>query len=591
LRRLLILPAVLAVVAPKLARADGASDADLRSFRASTDRHGTLATEGLTVPGHLKLEVQHWFVFETASLRYDQTVGGEVQSTRVIGPRLLGEPTVALGLGRRAAIGAAIPYAIYQDGEPSPLTEGRATPAQGIGDLAFTGKAIAIEPDPDALKPGLAFLARMQLPTGDRSSFISDKGGIADLRALVGIDLLHLVQVSAMAGYRMRFVQHPITDVTIGDTIPWGLTLSLKPRVFGVDTAGKWKVNVEGHGEIGAVPNALFKSSRVSPAFIGLSARYEINQSFSLFAGVEQGLTQALGAPAFRGIFGLTYAPTIIDDDNDGVADDVDECPGLPEDGQGKKPHDGCPDYEGEETTESTPPPKMEEPPLPPPALAPEAIASADSDADGIPDEIDKCPDQPETKNGYEDDDGCPESDKDNDTFLDAVDHCPDQAETFNGVTDEDGCPDDAPAPKGKPQPKALLTEGKGTLVLARPIKFDVNTPAKESTGDLRAVAAWLLGHPGTRVRVAVKPDGKGEDASKVATTRAISIVEALVSFAHSGGIAEAVAWDPKATSKTNVLITVVAPPGAAEPPKADATPAKPAKPAVPTPPAAPKKP
>lgn len=571
---------MLAAFVPSLARADGASDADLRTFRPSTDRNGTLATEGLTVPGHLKLEVQHWFVFESASLRYDSATG---ERTQVLGPRLLGEPTVALGLGKRASIGASIPYAIYQAGDASPLTDGRPTPAQGIGDVAFTGKAIAREADADALKPGIAFLARVQVPTGDRTSFISDRGAIADLRALVGLDLLHLVQVTATAGYRMRFVEHPITNVTIGDTIPWGLTLSLKPRVLGVDTAGKWKVNLEGHGEIGAVPNGLFKSTRVSPAFVGLSARYEITQSFSLFAGVEQGLTPAIGAPTFRGIFGLTYAPTIIDDDADGVPDDVDECPGLPEDGQGKKPRDGCPDYEGEETT--TPPAAVEEP-LPTPPTVPEAVAPADSDADGIPDEIDKCPDQPETKNGYEDDDGCPETDKDNDTFLDAVDHCPDQPETFNGLNDEDGCPDEGPAPKGKPAPKPLLTEGKGTLVLTRPIAFTINTPSKESTGDLRAVAAWLLSHPGSRVRISVKPEGKGEEAQKVATTRAISIVEALVSFAHTGGIAEAVPWEPKATSKTNVLITVVAPAEAAKP----AAEPKPAE-AKPEPAAPPKKP
>ena len=32
-----------------------------------------------------------------------------------------------------------------------------------------------------------------------------------------------------------------------------------------------------------------------------------------------------------------------------------------------------------------------------------------DKDADGILDEVDKCPEQPETKNGFEDSDGCPD--------------------------------------------------------------------------------------------------------------------------------------------------------------------------------------
>ena len=37
------------------------------------------------------------------------------------------------------------------------------------------------------------------------------------------------------------------------------------------------------------------------------------------------------------------------------------------------------------------------------------APPAADRDHDGIPDELDKCPEQPETYNGYEDDDGCPD--------------------------------------------------------------------------------------------------------------------------------------------------------------------------------------
>jgi outer membrane protein OmpA-like peptidoglycan-associated protein len=41
--------------------------------------------------------------------------------------------------------------------------------------------------------------------------------------------------------------------------------------------------------------------------------------------------------------------------------------------------------------------------------------------------------------------DGCPNSDRDGDGVLDADDRCPDQAETHNGFQDEDGCPDEAP--------------------------------------------------------------------------------------------------------------------------------------------------
>ena len=68
-----------------------------------------------------------------------------------------------------------------------------------------------------------------------------------------------------------------------------------------------------------------------------------------------------------------------------------------------------------------------------------------DNDRDGIPDVDDKCPNIPEDKNGFQDEDGCPEgnkNDRDGDGILDDVDKCPDDPEDFDGFQDEDGCPD-----------------------------------------------------------------------------------------------------------------------------------------------------
>jgi outer membrane protein OmpA-like peptidoglycan-associated protein len=68
-----------------------------------------------------------------------------------------------------------------------------------------------------------------------------------------------------------------------------------------------------------------------------------------------------------------------------------------------------------------------------------------DNDADGIPDISDQCPSQAEDFDGFEDMDGCPDLDNDGDGILDNADNCPNEAETFNGFEDSDGCPDDAP--------------------------------------------------------------------------------------------------------------------------------------------------
>jgi parallel beta-helix repeat protein len=67
---------------------------------------------------------------------------------------------------------------------------------------------------------------------------------------------------------------------------------------------------------------------------------------------------------------------------------------------------------------------------------------SKDIDNDGIPDVKDQCPDMPEDKDGFQDEDGCPDFDNDNDGIYDTQDKCPNEAEDFDGFEDQDGCLD-----------------------------------------------------------------------------------------------------------------------------------------------------
>ena len=65
-----------------------------------------------------------------------------------------------------------------------------------------------------------------------------------------------------------------------------------------------------------------------------------------------------------------------------------------------------------------------------------------DNDSDTIQDKDDKCPMKAEDPDGFEDQDGCPDPDNDKDGVDDAHDQCPDKKETVNGFKDDDGCPD-----------------------------------------------------------------------------------------------------------------------------------------------------
>jgi len=68
--------------------------------------------------------------------------------------------------------------------------------------------------------------------------------------------------------------------------------------------------------------------------------------------------------------------------------------------------------------------------------------ADKDTDGDGIPDSRDQCQLEPEDKDGYLDDDGCPDPDNDADGVADDKDQCPNDPEDLDGWKDDDGCPD-----------------------------------------------------------------------------------------------------------------------------------------------------
>lgn len=65
-----------------------------------------------------------------------------------------------------------------------------------------------------------------------------------------------------------------------------------------------------------------------------------------------------------------------------------------------------------------------------------------DADGDGILNNVDRCPDAPEDRDGFQDEDGCPEPDNDGDGILDVSDKCPNEPENLNGFEDADGCPE-----------------------------------------------------------------------------------------------------------------------------------------------------
>lgn len=156
-----------------------------------------------------------------------------------------------------------------------------------------------------------------------------------------------------------------------------------------------------------------------------------------------------------------------------------------------------------------------------------------DTDMDTIPDSRDVCVVDPEDSDGYLDDDGCPELDNDLDTIADADDRCPDEPEDPDGWQDEDGCPDEdndgdaiadlddeCPNTKGVPDQKGCPKKYEGVVITDRYIKilqkiyFAYNKAVikEESYPILNQVVQVLMDRPEITVEIQGHTDSKGSD-------------------------------------------------------------------------------
>ena len=195
------------------------------------------------------------------------------------------------------------------------------------------------------------------------------------------------------------------------------------------------------------------------------------------------------------------------DRDKDGFLNNVDKCPDTP----GIAP-DGCPDKDSDgdgfyDSVDKCPTV---------PGVAPHGCPPSDRDKDGFLDEVDACPDEPGVAP-----DGCPLRDTDGDGILDKDDKCVTEPETRNGWEDTDGCPDEIPR---------AITKFTGVI---KGIYFDFNkaTIKKNSAPTLDAAAKIFKEYPGLKVEVSGHTDDVGAREYNVdlAQRRADSVKQYLV--------------------------------------------------------------
>ncbi|QSQ27964.1 OmpA family protein [Pyxidicoccus parkwayensis] len=239
---------------------------------------------------------------------------------------------------------------------------------------------------------GLALVVPVVLPTGGASDFLGGSGVAVQPRLVA--EYGQRLRLAANLGVDLR-KQQQLRNLVTGNALAFGLGAEL-PFTMG---------NLPLAAEATLVGALGFKEQDTEERPLELLAalKYRSLGGLSAHVGAGPGLTRGYGTPGFRVLAGLSYSP--------------------------------------------------------PPSREPEHVAPpapVDTDGDGLMDPQDRCPTEPEDKDGFQDEDGCPDPDNDQDGILDGADKCINEPETKNGYEDADGCPDVVPAP--------VDTDGDGLL-------------------------------------------------------------------------------------------------------------------------------
>jgi outer membrane protein OmpA-like peptidoglycan-associated protein len=275
-----------------------------------------------------------------------------------------------------------------------------------------------------------------------------------------------------------------------------------------------------GVGRLGALGRSM--GSDVDTAWhFGVGAKIALTHALSLRLDGRDNLTAKTGgsgqAHSFEALIGLSAVierarkeppPPPADTDHDGVLDRDDACPAE----MGVAPS-GCPadtDKDGVLDRDDYCPKEAGPAPKGCPIIDP------DPDKDGVPLPCDQCPNEVGVKP-----DGCPIRDTDGDGIFDDKDKCPKEPETKNGFEDDDGCPDTLPA---KIKKFTGVVEG---------IYFDQGkaTIRKQSTTTLDGAAKVLKEFPSISMEISGHTSSEGDKAfnDKLSQDRADSVKQWLV--------------------------------------------------------------
>lgn len=581
---------------------------DLHLFRPAVDSKGQISVNGTEVLGKGNISFGlildgGWGLIPFESFNIDGSTAPDraERNKRLVRNTFSGVFHFNYGLTNWLVLGLDVP--VYMISGPNVTIPGiyndppvpRNVDYQGFGNLGLHAKARLLRAPHGVL--GLATVLRVEAPTGQSKAFAGDPGWVL-WPSLVGEwHPTNPIRVNLEVGY--RYNSRPGATLPVGgrvDPAP-GSTSATSPVVtvagnnityddlltFGAGASFRIARPVDFVAEV--YGNQLVKQfgdkySLAMEALGGFKVFVERN-SYLMF-GAGAGLLNGFNEADVRGVLSFIFEPSIGDKDHDGIKDDVDQCPTVPEDLDGFQDEDGCPDPDNDkdgilDVNDACPDVPEDFDHDQDEDGCPEGD-EGDRDGDGIPDAVDRCPDEPEDLDGFEDEDGCPDPDNDKDGILDKDDLCPNQPEDRDGFQDKDGCPDpdndgdrildrndacpnEPETYNGKddtdgcPDKGLVIIEENQILILEK-IYFETDSAEIQSRsfGILDAVAATMNGNPQIRkIEIQGHADERGNDDYNLRLTRdrAASVREALIQRGvdptrmRSGGYGERCPVDP----------------------------------------------
>lgn len=338
-------------------------------------------------------------------------------------------------LWNRLRLAANVPIAARTVGEDARIGRETISPVTGtsLGDVRL-GADLRLAGDYGG-PAQLALGVQLYLPTGDRESFTGD-GKVRVMPRLMLAGDIGPFAYSARAALSWRSQTEALGGVPVGS------------EVFFAATSGVWVANrklllgPELWGSTVIENNGAFKKQTTPfELLFGLHFRPK-DWRFGLGAG--PGLTRGLGAPTFRLLASVEWAPEPkpADRDHDGVIDPEDACPDIPGPRSNDPKQNGCPvqdrDRDGILDRDDACP-DLYGAPNPDPKLN-GCPPPGDRDLDGIIDDEDACPDVPGEANDDPTKNGCP-LDTDGDGIVDREDACPRAPGPRDPDPNKNGCP------------------------------------------------------------------------------------------------------------------------------------------------------